>query len=158
MRRSQLPVKRALLTAIGAIAFGCVTGSACALNTELLAEGVSTLSYAPKPLTADLSRMRVRFTTTGRARPGYYYDVYLFINPRDDRGCVSLGVSDRTGTDRILGAPDHTYTVSLSGVKRPPGDFCDGRAEVTVVSRSIDPSSKRTRILRAISLRVLRVK
>lgn len=151
-------MKYALFTAIGAIAFGCVSGSAGALHTEFLAEGVSTLSYTPKPFTAGLSRMSVRFTTTGRARPGYYYDVYLFIDARDDRGCVSLGVSDRADSDRILGAPNQTYTVLLMGIKRPPGPFCHGHAEVTVVSTSITPSSKRTRVLRTISFRVLRAK
>jgi hypothetical protein len=58
----------ALLFAIfAAIVLALVTGQSHASSSRVGAEGVSSLSYAPKPFYDDLSRMRARFTTTGRA-------------------------------------------------------------------------------------------
>ena len=126
-------------------------------RAETSAEGVSSLSYAPKPFVDTSSHMRVDFTTTGRARPRHYYDVYVFIDePGDARNCVTLGVPSGSGiARRIVGGPGESYTVWLSGIKAPSADFCPGKAELSVISRPISRTSTKVRVLRTISFRVL---
>lgn len=133
-------------------------GSASARDAASSAVGVSSLSYAPKPFYDDLSRMRVRFTTTGRAKPGTYYYVDLLINGPDagpDASCLNLAVSDQAYTavnpHRIPGAPGKTYTVWLKatgGLSSEPY-FCHGRAELSVSAGKRDLRTLKFRILRA---------
>jgi hypothetical protein len=142
---------------VGVLASGFPSDAARSERAEISAEGISSLTYAPKPFVDTSSRMRVDFTTTGRARPGHYYDVYVFIDAPDDaRNCVSLGVPSGAGiARRIVGGPGESYTVWLAGVRARPADFCHGKAELAVISRPISRTSTRVRVLRAISFRVL---
>lgn len=143
---------------VGIVACGSPSRAARSEGAELSAEGVSSLSYAPKPFTDTLSRMRVDFTTTGPARPGHFYDVYVFVKrPDDEGGCVSLGVSNGTrNARRILGGTNQSHRVWLAGIRASPTDFCSGKAELTVISRPIRHASKDVRVLRTISFRILR--
>ena len=129
----------------GVISLGPFSSAAVSSDAAISAEGVSALTYGPKPFTDALSRMRVRFTTTGPARPGYYYDVYVFVDRLDgEGGCLTLGVSNATGAERrMIGASDHVYTVWLTGIKASSRTFCPGKAELTVVSRPIGSASTR---------------
>ena len=141
---------------VGVLASGFPSEAARSERAEVSAEGISSLTYAPKPFVDTSSRMRVEFTTTGRARPGHYYDVYVFIDAPDDaRNCVRLGVPSAAGiARRIVGGPGESYTVWLAGV-RARADFCRGKAELAVISRPISRTSTQVRVLRAISFRVL---
>jgi hypothetical protein len=144
----------ALFAAIAAL----TVGSASARDTASSAVGVSSLSYAPKPFYDDLSRMRVRFTTTGRAKPGTDYSVVLLIDGPDagpDASCQNLAVSFDAATAvnprRIVGAPGKTYTVWLKatgGYSAEPY-FCHGRASLTVTAGKRDLRTIKFRILRA---------
>jgi hypothetical protein len=130
-------------------------------------EGVSSLSYAPKPVYDDLRRMRVRFTTTGRAGPGREYLVSLFIEGPDAAAGMRASTCDNyidsyfpgnsTVKGHILGAPGHTYTVWLIASQGWGGYFCHGRAELAIYTNSIrHPSLKRIRTWRTAKFRILR--
>lgn len=142
---------------VAVLASGTSSDAARSERAEVSAEGISSLSYAPKPFLDTSSRMRVDFTTTGRARPGHYYDVYVFIDASADASnCVSLGVTSGSGiARRIVGSPGQSYTVWLAGLKDPRADFCPGKAELSVISRPISRTSTKVRVLRTISFRVL---
>lgn len=148
----------AVIAGITIAATVLAAASASARDSASFAVGVSSLSYAPKPFYDDLSRMRVRFTTTGRTKKGSYYSVILLISGPDagpSAGCLNLGVSDDPATavrpQRILGAPGRTYTVWLKatgGLSAEPY-FCHGRAELTVSAGKSDLRTLKFRILRA---------
>lgn len=65
--QDELVAVRRVIPAIGIAAFvaAVLTVAASGSGRGATVEGVSSLSYAPKPFYDDLSRMRVRFTTTG---------------------------------------------------------------------------------------------
>ena len=129
------------------------TGSPAIVST-VAKEGVSSLSYAPKPFYDDLSRMRVRLKTTGRARRGYHYVVLLTIrgpdalnHPTGDPGCAYGAGSTVKGSyvphDRVLGAPGKTYTIWLKAYEDLGGELL---AEEHIVGRySVDPNLFRPR-------------
>jgi hypothetical protein len=133
--------------------------SATARDSASSVAGVSSLTYAPKPFYDDLSRMRVRFTTTGTARPGSYYSLSLLISGPDagpNARCLNLAVSgdrlfDTRPSRRIRGAPGRTYTVWLTAARGYSTEpyFCHGRAELTVSAGKRDLRTLKFRILRA---------
>ena len=145
---------------IAAIAAAVLATTAGAVRGEAVAENVSAMSYAPKPFYDDLSRMRIRFTTTGRAKPGHYYAVILSISGPDagpGAGCTNLGYSEDSGTTvharRILGGRGQTQTVWFKA-----GSFgryfCHGRATVTVDVGPKNVSLRRE--IRTLNFRILR--
>ena len=101
--------------------------------------------------------MRVRFTTTGRARPGFKYEVDLLMSGPDANGLdCAYGAFSRQ-RDSTVGAPGQTYTVWLVAPSWMGGYFCHGRAELSVDSVSVQHrSSKTSRTVRTISFRMLR--
>lgn len=130
-------------------------------ETAAVSEGVTSLTYAPKPFYDDLPRMRIRFTTTGRARPGSEYVVVLFISGANTGSmfdCDDTVISTVPGSAipqrRILGAPGRRYGVWLLADRAFGRHFCLGRARLSVSSTSLSrPSSNRD--LRTIRFRVL---
>jgi hypothetical protein len=114
-----------LAVAATALVLAMLAASTQSAVSGATTEGVSSLSYAPKPFYDDLSRMRVRFTTTGRAGPGREYDVILFILGPEALGscdysapCCSSTAWSKLRSDtlrpvRVLGQPGRTYTVWL---------------------------------------------
>ena len=163
MRRYALTAMTALLATVGI--------HASAGTSAASKEGVwRSPSYAPKPFHTNDARMRVRFTTTGRARPGFeYFVVYSIYGPDSvSDKCASLGFSDEkkhvVRKQTILGAAGRTYTVvfkpgSTSLHLRPrqwllprPG-LCRNHISVN----EINPSKKTSRLLGAtIAFRVIR--
>ncbi len=126
-------------------------------------EGVSELSYAPKPFYDDLDRMHVSFTTTGPARPGFEYEVILSMKgPEVDvLECGAFAFSDNPKSavrrQTIVGEKGHTYTVTFKPSLISDADyFCHGRATLAVVSVAIrNPSRKTSRKMKTPSFRVL---
>jgi hypothetical protein len=88
------------LLVIGA-AVTTTVAKAASNNAREKAEGVSSLTYAPKPFYDNRSRMKVRFTTTGRARPGFNYLVTLLVSgpsTGSSFGCDATVVSGKPGS------------------------------------------------------------
>jgi hypothetical protein len=149
----------ALALLVTATASGEVAGSS---RRAAGSEGVASLTYAPKPFYDDLSRMKVRFTTTGRARSAFEYVVVLFItgigtgsSSECDANVISGVPGSSAPSSRIHGAPGQTYTVWLLAGKNDGGVFCPGRASLNVVSTSATrPSSNRD--LRTLRFEILR--
>ena len=155
-----------ILGGLGLIVTGLCTSVADAPSAlaRPVAEGVSSLEYAPKPVYDDFSKLRVRFTTTGQARPGYEYYVSLGIDGPDARGsdCAWVAYSSLEGQSsrrgHIVGAPGKTITLWLLAEPLMGGYFCHGRAELSVHSLKIrgDAHGKYTRHMRSDKFRVLR--
>ena len=136
------PRARVLLAVAAALLSAAAPSVGSLARSAVSAEGVSSLSYAPKPFYDDLSRMRVRFMTNGHARPGLEYRVVLLISGPDTSSlnCQSLAFSTLSDSvvgpvQRILGAPGKTYTVSLRAAGPLRKYFCHGRAELSVENR-----------------------
>jgi hypothetical protein len=156
----------ALSAAVASLLFvaGSVGGSVRSAIASASAEGVSSLTYAPKPFYSHRGRLLVRFTTTGRAAPGREYVVVLLVDaptwPRSLNGC-GLYAFSWDSQQRVVGAPGTTYIVVL---KADPtlggpgaGYFCPGPARLFVETNSIrNPSRKNARVLRKVTLRVFR--
>ena len=167
----RLVVGRRVAGALGVVGFLAAVVSVPASGSPergstVAKEGVSSLSYAPKPFYDDLSRMRVRFTTTGRAGPGRHYIVSLLIVGPDafggaSNGCAYLasskGLPRGVRPVRILGAPGRTYVVWLhagAGIGST-GYFCHGRANLRVRTNSIrNPSQAKLREFLGLDFRV----
>ena len=64
-----------LATALTLLVAGCGAG-----DSEAGEEGVSNISYSPKPFCDDLDRLKISVTTTGAAREGFQYIVGLGID------------------------------------------------------------------------------
>lgn len=148
------------LLVIGAVVTATVA-KAVSNQTRATSEGVSSLTYAPKPFYDNLSRMKVRFATTARARPGFEYVVTLLVSGPSTGSwfqCDETAVSGEPGTSlppsAIHGAPGRTYVVWLLAGRKDGGHFCRGRASLSVVSASASrPSSNRR--LRTLAFRIL---
>lgn len=122
-------------------------------------EGVSSLSYSPKPFYNDLSYMKVRLTTVGRAALGREYVVTLISGGKHAGECASAAVSDepRLGGSRkrITGSAGGTYTVWLRAIELDGGFFCAGPAYLIIDTEQIN-STKGARVLRKLTFRILR--
>ena len=131
-----------------------------AQDTRLAAEGVSSLGYGPKPFYDDRSRMRVTFTTTGRAGQNREYYVLLTIDGPDTSNCADLAGSTVPFLNpvTVLGAPGRTYAVWLTASPIVfNGYFCRGRATLWVGTNTIEyPSRAANRVLRKTQFRILR--
>jgi hypothetical protein len=165
MRR---PILCVAAIAVSVVYCGLMSGSALSRDARVSAEGVSSLSYAPKPFYDDLSGMRVRFTTTGRARPGWQYVVSLIIlgpDAQPENRCTSVLISSLP-TDvirpfhRVLGGTGKTNTVVFRADTFAPlsNYFCHGRATVRVYTAAIHKPKKgpsSSRAMRSLSFRIL---
>jgi len=124
--------------------------------------GVFVVTYAPKPTTSRDSLMRVRFTTTGRAQPGWEYYVYLTIRqPKAKKlHCANRAASWVPSMVRrvkhISGVAGGNYTVWLRAAKSLGGHFCAGPAVLEVGTGPTGREGSRRRPLRQIPLKVLR--
>lgn len=134
-----------------------VSGSTALSSTAVAPEGVSSVSYSPKPLYNDLSYIRVRFTTTGRARPGWGYGVDLETKGPAG-GCAYVAASNTPllgGSRRVItGAPGTTYTVTL-WAEVGGGFWCAGPAELWVGTRTLKHPGYMT-IYRKVWFRIFR--
>jgi len=127
-------------------------------------EGVSSLSFAPKPFHDNLPRMKVSLTTAARARRGFEYVVVLLVTGPEtgsmfncDNTVASTAPGSAVPHQHILGAPGRTYTLWLLAERGSGGHFCHGKATLTVSSVSMrGPLSKDSHILRTVSFRILR--
>lgn len=137
--------------------------NALARNDRLLREGVSSLRYAPKPFYDNHSRIRVTFTTTGRARPRFKYAVSLIIarSNTSTSDCTSIVTSEAShmvvAPQQILGGRGKTYTVQLRSDYAPDlGYFCRGLAILSVYTTPIGHNNYDTRkTLRRTTFRIL---
>jgi hypothetical protein len=150
-RRARLSlVVRALALLLVAAQVGC--GSPAATPPV---EGVSSLSYSPKPLHNDLRSFEVRFTTRGPAQEGLEYYAGIVIDSlAGERGCSFLEVAPPEGSrQHVEGAPGRTYTVVMRA--DAGGRFCAGRATLAVGTAR--PSDGRGgRQYRKVTFRILR--
>jgi hypothetical protein len=139
-------------------------GSATSSPSEAVAPspgGVFVVTYAPQPLTSALSQIRVRFTTTGQARLGWEYYVYLALKPRPKKTrCAHTAASWNPATARhvqhISGAPGKTYTVWLRAAKSLGGHFCPGRGILEIGTGPPGHEASRRRPLRLVPVTILR--
>jgi hypothetical protein len=157
-------MRRYTLTAV--IALLATVGLSGAGTSAISKEGVSSSSYAPKPFYNDITRLRIRFTTTGRARPGFeYLAIYSIHGPGSlSEKCASFGLSDEKNDvvreQTILGAAGRSYTVIFKPARFSSDfpvvhGFCPGRAFVEFTSASIaHPSKKTSRLLATLTFRV----
>ena len=134
--------RRAMLVAVAVLsvagAFASSAESTPLRATASSTGGVFVVTYAPQLVTSRDSLMRVRFTTTGRAQPGWEYYVRLVIRqPKAKKlKCATRAASWVPGMVRrvqhISGVPGGNYTVwptcgqvarrSLLRRPRRPGD------------------------------------
>jgi hypothetical protein len=161
-------MRRAMLVGIAALAVGAAFGaSARSAPWEPTAPstgGVFVVTYAPVPLTSALSQFRVRFTTTGRAQPGWEYYVLLTMKrpkvkkPRCAYRAASWVPSMVRRVQHISGVSGKTYTVWLRAAKSLGGHFCAGRAILDVGTGPTGHEGSRRRPLRQTPLTVVRAR
>ena len=152
-----------VMTALG-VAF---VGSARSAPVDLAAPspgGVFVVTYAPQRVTSGDSRVRVTFTTTGRAQPGWEYYVYLLVEGRKPKGkkkarCAWRAASWIPSTVRrvqhISGTSGGSYTVWLRAARTLGGHFCAGHAVLEVGTAPIGHQGDRRRLLREVTLRIV---
>jgi hypothetical protein len=122
--------------------------------------GVFVVTYAPQPMTSRDSLMRVRFTTTGRAQPGWEYYVYLVIRqPRAKKlKCASRAASWVPSmvkrVQHISGVAGGSYTVWLRAAKSLGGHFCAGAAVLEIGTGPNGREGQRRRPLRQLPLKI----
>ena len=125
------------------------------------AGGVFVVTYAPQKVTSKDSRLLVRFTTTGRAQPGWEYYVYFVVHGHQPKGAAKPRCAWRAASwvpsmvkrvQRISGVG--SYTVSLRAAKSLGGHFCAGRAVIEVGTAPTGHQGDRRRLLRSLTLRV----
>lgn len=143
-----------------AVFLALASGSAFSSDHVAAKEGVAVVRFSPKPFYDDLTRMNVRFVTTGRARPGFEYFVSLqALGPAAlPLNCTTVVVSSESDRGHIVGAPGRGYTAVLRTYEPITGTryFCKGPAVIWVGAASIrNASRKTTRIYRKVSLRIL---
>ena len=104
--------------------------------------------------------MRVRFTTTGRAQPGWEYYVYLVIRqPKAKKlKCANTAASWVPSMVRrvqhISGIAGGNYTVWLRAAKSLGGHFCAGPAVLEIGAGPTGRDGQRRRPLRQLPLRI----
>ena len=137
-------------------------GESASLGTGTPATGgVFIVTYMPKPMTSGNSLMRVRFTTTGRAQPGWVYYVYLEVRrPRAKKlRCANRAASWVPSMVRrvqhISGVSGGSYTVWLRAAKSLGGHFCAGRAVLDVGTGPAGHEGQRRRPLRRMPLTIV---
>ena len=122
------------------------------------------VTYAPMTLTSALSQIRVRFTTTGRAQPGWEYYVYLAIRaPKSKKTrCAHKAASWIPSMVRrvqhISGVSGKTYTVWLRAAKPLGGHFCPGPAVLEIGTGPTGREGVRRRPLRRVPLTIARAR
>lgn len=103
--------------------------------------GVFLVFYEPAKPTSKASKLRVKFSTTGRAQSGWEYYAYLLMQDRKPKGdakarcawkAASWNPSMVGRVQHIRGAPGPTYTVVLRAAKALGGHFCAGSAVLEV--------------------------
>jgi hypothetical protein len=159
-------VRRATFIGVAALlisaAFGASATSAPLGTATPSTGGVFVVTYSPLPLTSALSEVRVRFSTTGRAQPGWEYYVYLSMQrpkakkPRCAHKAASWVPSMVRHVPHISGVSGGTYTVWLRAAKDLGGHFCAGQAVLEVGTGPAGHLGSRRRPLRRIPLTVIR--
>ena len=135
---------------------GDVTAAA---STESPPPGASSLSYSPKPYYKDMSKMQVRFTTTGPAGPGREYSVWLSTGlDKRDKDCVrDFAVYRMVRGARVKKTYVVTlFTVDVEGNSEIELPACLGRARLEVRTEGhfkhvLEP----VRVMRKLSLQIL---
>src|SRR5262249_52339127 len=126
--------------------------------------GVFVVTYAPVSVTNKMSELRVRFTTTGRAQPGWTYYVLLSIQrpkakkPRCAFKAASWNPTEVRRVQYISGVPGQTYTVWLRAPKSLGGHFCAGAAVLDIGTAPAGHEESRRRLLRRVPLTVKRAR
>ena len=124
--------------------------------------GVFVVTYAPVPLTSKLSEIRVRFTVTGRAQPGWVYYVYLVVpRPKSKKTrCAWVAASWNPKMVRrvphISGVDGQTYTVWLRAAKSLGGHFCPGKGSLDIGTAPTGHEERRRRLLRRVPVTIRR--
>ncbi len=118
------------------------------------------VTYSPQRLTSAASQMRLRFTTTGRAQPGWEYYVYLRVERRTAKKprCANRAASWVPGMVKrvrhISGVAGGTYTVWLRAAKSLGGHFCSGPSILDIGTAPTGHEGHRRRLLRRVTLRI----
>ena len=85
-------LRSAAIAGVSALAFATTfVGSARSTPRDVAtaaAGGVFIVTYMPQRVTSRTSGLRVGFTTTGRAQPGWQYYVYFFVHLRKPKGAA----------------------------------------------------------------------
>jgi hypothetical protein len=156
-------LRGAMLAAVAVLAVGAFVSSAESAPLPIAASstgGVFVVTYAPQPITSRDSLMRVRFTTTGRAQPGWEYYVYLVIRqPKAKKlKCANKAASWAPSMVRrvqhISGVAGGNYTIWLRAAKALGGHFCAGPAVLEIGTGPTGREGQRRRPLRQLPLRV----
>jgi hypothetical protein len=158
-------LRGAMLAAVSVVAVcGAFTGSARSEPVRLTTSstgGVFVVTYAPKPVTSRDSLIRVRFTTTGRAQPGWEYYVYLLIRqPKAKKlKCANRAASWVPSMVRrvqhISGVAGGNYTIWLRAAKALGGHFCAGSAVLEIGTGPNAREGQRRHPLRQLPLRIV---
>jgi hypothetical protein len=160
-------LRSAAIAGVAALAFATAfVGSARSSPREPTAPmpgGVFVVTYAPQGVTSKDSRLRVSFTTTGRAQPGWEYYVYFVVEGRKPKGakprCAWRAASWIPGmvtrVQHISGVAGGSYIVTLRAAKSLGGHFCAGRAIIEVGTAPTGHQGDRRRLLRRLTLRVV---
>lgn len=158
MRNREQVTRVSLYAAASLVAAAALVSSAKSTEAAVSVAGVSALSYAPKPFYDDLTHMTVRFTTTGRTRPGREYFVVLEVFGRDQDCQFATVYPDDYNKPRVLGGQGKNYVVTLGAKKSSFGlyeYFCRGPARLRVGSNLIRSPTRRTvRFHRTINFRI----
>ena len=157
----------AAIAGVSALAFATAfVGSARSTPRDAAASaagGVFIVTYMPQRVTSKDSRLRVRFTTTGRAQPGWEYYVYFVVQGRRPKGAAKARCAWRAASwvpsmvkrvQHISGVSGGSYTVSLRAAKSLGGHFCAGRAVIEVGTAPTGHQGDRRRLLRSLTLKV----
>jgi hypothetical protein len=150
------------------IALGAAfVGSARSASVDLAAPspgGVFVVTYAPQRVTSGDSLVRVSFTTTGRAQPGWEYYVYLLVEGRKPSGDKKARCAWRAASwipsmvkrvQHISGTSGGSYAVWLRAARTLGGHFCAGQALLEVGTAPIGHQGDRRRLLRQVTLRIV---
>jgi len=129
--------------------------------------GVSSLSYSPRPYYKDMTKMRVRFTTTNPVPPNRAYTVSLFtgLSHRDGTPCypefaypydyndppLRGGVGKTVSVTLVTDAPETVREEDIDKVGPNDTHACTGRARLVV--RYETPQG--SRVMRRLSFRIL---
>jgi hypothetical protein len=154
-----------MLAAVSALAVGgALVGSAKSAPLRAATPetgGVFVVTYSPQPTTSRDSLMRVRFTTTGRAQPGWEYYVYLVIRqPKAKKlKCANQAASWAPSMVRrvqhISGIAGGNYTIWLRAAKALGGHFCAGKAVLEIGTGPNGLEGQRRRALRLLPVRIV---
>ena len=139
------PLRTLLATAVltAAVGSGCGGGDIEPTKaSKPQPPGVSSLDYSPKPFWQDMSRMRVRFTTTGPAGPRRQYVVWLFAGQsHPHQQC-----NPESATWDILGGVGKTVEVVLDAEEfYENARFCSGERSSSCGPRAPSMSRRRER-------------